>query len=203
LTFPSQSNSESSEISTSAGRIQGTATSYTGVSSSIFVNSVNDLFMYCYDLHDSVSNGMSVLYNINFGGVNSRTLDFLGAVNYKLNAADPYAWLRPTTVDQAAAIQLGIWESKYDSNSSWSLNNGAFKAENVSSDARGWFNDFASVIGTTASLDNNRAMVFESSRYQDMLAGDPPPNRVPEPGSLALLGLGLLGVTAVQRIRKS
>lgn len=195
----------SGSASVAAGRFQGTGSNVVGASPSIFVDGLDDLYMYCYDLYENVRSGQEADYTINFDGPTARTLDFLGAVNFTLNGgsndwADPYAWLHPVSAAQGAAIQLGIWESKYDTG--WDLGTGSFRASGLESATNNWWQQFRSAVldPGVADLDPSLAMTLEAPGVQDMITGDPQP--IPEPVSALLVALGLAGLGAVRGRRQ-
>lgn len=200
ITYPTLGGSGSTSAHVAAGRFQGTATNLVGIDPSVFVDSVNDVFMYCYDLYEHVGGGWNADYTVNFDGETARTLDFLGAVNTVLSqgkpAVDVYAWLHPGNGLLAAAIQLGIWESKYDSD--WSLSSGAFRASGVETQTASYLASFFAAIPNSASLDGRYVMTLEAPGVQDMITGDPPA-AVPEPGSLLLAGVALAAVARRRR----
>ena len=189
----------------SAGRFQGTGSNPQGVDPRIFVDKLDDLYMYCCDIYQSINHGQSLDYTVNLDGELARTRDFLGAVNAVMNAGkslgqqgyDPYAWLHPVNGFQGAAIQLGIWESKYDT-SGWDLGAGNFKASALEAATTSYWNGFVNRIDSSDSVDAAYVMTLENPNYQDMLAGDPPVN-VPEPGSLLLVGAALAGLAITRR----
>ncbi|HRD99436.1 MAG TPA: PEP-CTERM sorting domain-containing protein [Rubrivivax sp.] len=207
ITFPSQAVGAASQTAgTAAGRFQGTVLTFSGVNQSIFVDGLNDLYMYCYDVYEHINGGWVVDYTINLTGELARTLDFLGAVNDVLNQGrasyDKFAWLHPANGYVAAAIQLGIWESKYESDTNaWDLGGGLFSATGIASgtdQTATYLGKFFGAMGQSASLDGQYVMTLESRGSQDMITGDPP-GQVPEPGTLGLLAAAGLGLLAARR----
>ncbi|MEP6655874.1 MAG: PEP-CTERM sorting domain-containing protein [Betaproteobacteria bacterium] len=159
------------------------------------------LYTYCYELTQYFSGGDTVRYVLNSAGVSAATLDFLGAVNSVLgNGTNPYAWLYPMgprvlgpnsipAVNIAAAIQIGLWETRYDS--SWDLSAGAFSASGIDAPTTNALTAFRDAMANTDSLGTAFVVRLENPDRQDQITARrvTSAQQVPEPGSLALLAL--------------
>ena len=106
--------------------------------------------------------------------------------------------MHPKTGYQGAAIQLGIWESKYDSSADWDLGTGGFAASALEAETTTWWNSFKGRIGSSQALDNFAVTTLDNPNHQDMITAAPLFN-VPEPGTLALVGAALAGLASARR----
>lgn len=194
-----------------AGRFSGTATELENVTEETFVDGVDQVLMYCFDLLQTIRPGETVNYDITFSPVEfNRTLGFIGAVNHYLNTErgtletgfDPYAWVRPDSRAQSVAIQLGLWETKYDSG--WNLGDGAFSASSVPQSALNMLGNFGSRYLDPANtiVAPELVMVLTNDERQDMIAADPP-TQVPAPGTTGMLALGLVFLRRKRPWRKT
>lgn len=157
----------------------------------LLVNSVaTDSF--CIDLEDN-STGAVVNYNVvalkdaadpafgPMGATAAHDVSVLWALGYAA---------AKTSNEAAVSLQVAIWEVVADVNNGYDLSQGAFTA--IDAGAANLLAGIANFQGTPANL-----VGLSNNTYQDYVT-----QQVPEPFSMLLLGLGLLGVAGVRRVSK-
>ena len=208
FTFSIKDNHNTTTETAGGGNYAGTTMHISSTNTTVAFSAV-----YCVDLFDDISSGGP--YNLSWnttGNVNGSPV----------KNADDIAWLilnlsaGATTPTESEALQAAIWATEYDGTG------GNNSPEFILSSGSPLFSDYTTDLGLLNTAIShgqvNGGLVADldwlspssGSRWDETtnqgLVGMPPgatDPSVPEPGTLSLLGTGLLGVAGIIRRRLS
>lgn len=163
-------------------RVGGTDTSF---------NPAGDYFTFCIEPTEFLGNVVMTLTAVRFGDT---AVGGMGATKAAL-VSELYARYQPVldvvvTNDVGAALQIATWEILRETTATLSMGGGSFRATGpapVIALADGYL---ASLTGSPRLFNLNALIAIGN---QDLLV------QVPSPATLALLGLGMIGLLAARR----
>lgn len=201
LGFPEQSRNgtitnDSNSMSVAAGMFRFSVSNVEGNSPfSLSSNDVIDAF--CVDIDTYLDTNNIVSYSLQDAG------SYFGDANKVDQIGRLYTGFESSVIgaDRSAAFQLALWEIINEDGSVLDLTQGSFSSSQFTS-ARSIAGDW---LGSLTGFQNNYQLYVLSSeligsteglkKSQDLLLFSPkPPVKVPEPGTIALLALGIFGL---------
>lgn len=161
----------------------------------------------CISFADEITTGEQ--WNVNVESIGQAA----GGSSTLLQQYEEEAWLfsqfTPTTSQtQEALLQMAAWAIfdptgvETNSDSEWKNNQYAIEdlmydaSTGITTEDASFFNQFNVYVPVSGTYDSQTG--YPDGVPQTFI-GDPPPSPTPEPGSLALLGTGLLGTVGVLR----